>query len=193
MAKAEYKSAVRSRRLIRRALAELLQEKALDQITVTDVVTRADINRGTFYAHYPDIPSVLGGMVDEACAAIRSALAQRPSGGAIPDPGVLLRHLQALLEEDLEFYRSTFLSSAAGPIVENLRNVFVDYMVEHEKDYRVGSHEQYLFAILFGSGGVTTLYRDWFAGRLPLTLDDLTEKAAQTVRQLLAQAQSGQT
>lgn len=70
--------------------------------------------------------------------------------------------------------------------MENLRNVFVDYMVEHEKDYCVGSHEQYMFAILFGSGGVMSLYRDWFAGRLPLTLDALTETAAQTVRGLLA-------
>ena len=48
MAKAEYKSAIRSRRMIQHALVELLQEKELDKITVTDIVTRADINRGTF-------------------------------------------------------------------------------------------------------------------------------------------------
>ena len=38
MAKAEYKSAIRSRRMIQRALVELLQEKELDKITVTDIV-----------------------------------------------------------------------------------------------------------------------------------------------------------
>jgi len=52
MAKAEYRSAVRSRRLIHTALADLLLEKPLDKITVTDVVNRAEINRGTFYLHY---------------------------------------------------------------------------------------------------------------------------------------------
>ena len=46
MAKAEYRSAIRSKRLINDALADLLQEKPLDKITVTDVVNRADINRG---------------------------------------------------------------------------------------------------------------------------------------------------
>ena len=51
MAKAEYRSAIRSRKLINEALADLLTEKPLDKITVTDVVSRADINRGTFYAH----------------------------------------------------------------------------------------------------------------------------------------------
>ena len=58
MAKAEYKNAVRSRKMIQRALVALLQEKELDKITVTDIVTRADINRGTFYAHYTDISMV---------------------------------------------------------------------------------------------------------------------------------------
>jgi AcrR family transcriptional regulator len=50
--KAEYKSAIRSRRLIRQAFIELMKEKELEKITVTDIVKRADINRGTFYAHY---------------------------------------------------------------------------------------------------------------------------------------------
>lgn len=56
--KAEYKSAVRSRTLIKRAFLELLREKSIDKITVTDIVARADINRGTFYAHYDDIDSL---------------------------------------------------------------------------------------------------------------------------------------
>ena len=41
MARAEYRSAIRSRKLINAALADLLQEKPLDKITVTDVVNRA--------------------------------------------------------------------------------------------------------------------------------------------------------
>ena len=59
MAKAEYKSAIRSRKLIRTAFVELMQEKDTDKITVTDIVKRADINRGTFYAHYSDTHAVL--------------------------------------------------------------------------------------------------------------------------------------
>lgn len=56
--KAEYKSAIRSRRMIRTAYAELLKEKDLSKITVTDIVKRADLNRATFYAHYPDVRGV---------------------------------------------------------------------------------------------------------------------------------------
>ena len=51
MAKAEYRSALRSKKLITDALVELLDEKTLDKITVTDIVKKTDINRGTSYDH----------------------------------------------------------------------------------------------------------------------------------------------
>ena len=53
--KKNYRNAVRSKKMIRQACLELLQEKPCEKITVTDIVARADLNRSTFYAHYPDI------------------------------------------------------------------------------------------------------------------------------------------
>ncbi len=45
---------LRTKRLIRDALAELLMEKSFERITVKDIIERADINRSTFYLHYLD-------------------------------------------------------------------------------------------------------------------------------------------
>ncbi|BAS27295.1 TetR/AcrR family transcriptional regulator [Limnochorda pilosa] len=45
----------RTRRLLRQALVELIDEEGLDRITVSSLCERADINRGTFYLHYRDI------------------------------------------------------------------------------------------------------------------------------------------
>ena len=64
----EYRSAVRSRRLIRQAFLELLRQKPYEKITVTDIVTAADINRSTFYAHYPDVRGLLEEIMGEAIA-----------------------------------------------------------------------------------------------------------------------------
>lgn len=53
------KSSIKTRKIIKKTFAELLAEKKeLDKITVTELVNRAEINRGTFYAHYDDIYSV---------------------------------------------------------------------------------------------------------------------------------------
>ena len=46
--RAEYRSSKRSKALIRNALISLMREKPFEEITVTAIVERADINRGTF-------------------------------------------------------------------------------------------------------------------------------------------------
>ena len=78
MSKAEYRSAVRSRLLIRDALADLLTTKPLDKITITDVVKHAGINRGTFYAHYSDIPDVIHHQIQDTFLSVRAALSAQP-------------------------------------------------------------------------------------------------------------------
>ncbi|MGG3563742.1 TetR/AcrR family transcriptional regulator [Neobacillus rhizosphaerae] len=45
---------VRTKRLIRDALTELIEEKGFEGLTVRDLTEKADINRGTFYLHYQD-------------------------------------------------------------------------------------------------------------------------------------------
>lgn len=47
-----------SQKMIREALFKLLDEKNLSSITVTDVCRLADVNRGTFYKYYRDVPDL---------------------------------------------------------------------------------------------------------------------------------------
>ena len=49
----------RSRQLLGNALVELMLEKSFDDITVQDILDRADIGRSTFYAHYTDKENLL--------------------------------------------------------------------------------------------------------------------------------------
>ncbi len=50
---------VRTRALLRKALIEVMEEKGPERITVRDLTDKADINRGTFYLHYTDLPAML--------------------------------------------------------------------------------------------------------------------------------------
>lgn len=55
MPEQEDKRIRRTKKLLRQALTRLMEQKDFQSITVTDVVREADINRGTFYAHYRDV------------------------------------------------------------------------------------------------------------------------------------------
>ena len=53
--KAPDRRALKTRKAIRDALAQLLTEKELHKVTVQEITEIAEINRGTFYKHYLDI------------------------------------------------------------------------------------------------------------------------------------------
>lgn len=186
MAKAEYRSAQRSRRMIHAALAELMKEKPLDKITVTDVVKRADLNRGTFYAHYTDIRDVLEHQLEDASNVLISALQERERNASVqPDPSVVLHQIESFFEENIEMYTSILNSSIGGDCMERIRNVFINYMLEHETEFSVKDHERYLVNIMFASGGVASMYQDWVAGKIPLTLSQLTDCAIAINRDIM--------
>ena len=184
MAKAEYRSAIRSRKLINTALADLLQEKPLDKITVTDVVRRAEINRGTFYAHYSDIQDVINHLIAQTFSHIREVISEQPRQFS-DMPEALLVRIRQILEEDLDFHRKVMNSSAATLMQEQLVHFALEYLVQHEKDFGITDHEQYLLTIRFCAGGLINLYRDWFSGELSISLDELTDRATRMLRRIL--------
>ena len=184
MAKAQYRSAIRSRKLINEALADLLTEKPLDKITVTDVVNRADINRGTFYAHYKDIPDVVDHLIQQTFAAIRDAVTEQPVT-ADNVGAVLLGTVQAILEADMDFYQKILRSNASAILQEQLVQIVMEFMLEHKDQFYPGSQEEYQTAIIFCAGGLTNLYRDWFFGKLSCSLSELTQMGDRLVRRVI--------
>ena len=83
----------------------LLKEKDLSKITVTDIVNRADINRATFYAHYPDVRGVTEEIENEIIAKMLEVLKEFEFTNFFRNPTPLLLQLSRYLEEDAEFYR----------------------------------------------------------------------------------------
>lgn len=176
MAKAEYKSSLRSKKLITDALVALLDEKTLDKITVTDIVKKADINRGTFYAHYDSVADVVTSIFENAYGIIKSSI-QIFHDDSKFDMAIMLKELQMVMEKDFDFYKKIFSSDINMKIYEEISNVLISYVYDHESEISNVSHEDFVFYTSFYSGGIIKLYRDWFVGALPLTFDELTKRA----------------
>jgi AcrR family transcriptional regulator len=55
---------LRSRRMLMDSLAKLLIEKEFEDISVQEIADEAQLNRATFYLHYPDKNALLQAMTD---------------------------------------------------------------------------------------------------------------------------------
>ena len=67
MEKQESRRTQMTKRMIRSALVELMEEKTLERITIKELCERADVNRTTFYLHYSDQRSVLNDIKETVC------------------------------------------------------------------------------------------------------------------------------
>ena len=64
---------LRTRRLLVQAMKELLEEKDLQSITISDIAEQAMINRATFYAHFADKYDLFAYIVQEFFKGILEA------------------------------------------------------------------------------------------------------------------------
>ncbi|MCK2005862.1 TetR/AcrR family transcriptional regulator [[Brevibacterium] frigoritolerans] len=62
---------LKSQKAIKSALIELMSEQGFDQITVQNIVDRADISRKTFYLHYLDKFDLLDKLIEEHITELR--------------------------------------------------------------------------------------------------------------------------
>ena len=56
---------VQTRQKIKGVFLELLSEKKIGEITVSEICRRADIHRTTFYGHFDDVYDLMQNMVEE--------------------------------------------------------------------------------------------------------------------------------
>ncbi len=56
---------LKSKRALKEALLALMHKKSFKEITITDIVQKADLNRGTFYKHYTYKEDLLLEIIDD--------------------------------------------------------------------------------------------------------------------------------
>ena len=179
----EYRSAVRSRRLIRSAFLELLREKAYEKITVTDIVTRADINRSTFYAHYPDVRGLVEEIVGEAINHSTELADSLNIREFLEDPMPFLRELSSYGSDSKELYALLCRSDFAQRQMEHLKHTLIDSAL-HAPAFpdAVRSSPSFRIHISFFVGGVLSLYVMWLQGELDCSVEDITRHLSQMIQ-----------
>ena len=72
-----------TKELIRKSLFELLEEKQINKITISELCKKADINRSTFYKYYGSQYDVLEDMEKEAIVKINDLLMNTPNDNSL--------------------------------------------------------------------------------------------------------------
>ena len=175
----EDRRARRSRKLLKQGFMDLLREKGFSRISVRDITERADVNRGTFYLHYPDtaalMRSVEEDMLNEAQALIDAHLREAMEGNSLrplfePLLDYVVEHREACATLFRNDSCSGFLEGIQKLSCENGRRLLA-------RRYSALTEEQLTYFSGFAAFGLTGLMKTWFDGGMSTPKEQLLELA----------------
>lgn len=173
--KAEYRSAKRSRRMIQQAYLELVKEKEIEKITVTDIVTRADLNRGTFYAHYQNAQAVLAEIENMIIGKMVQLLSEFYYKNFFKDPLPLLLKASNYFEENAELFRIFLGRKGSEQFGAKLKDIFVKQLKSNsEIPDSIKNTPQFIIRAHFFAGGIINTYQAWFRGDLDKSMEEIS-------------------
>lgn len=183
MAKAEYRSAIRSKSLIKKALATLMHEKELNKITVSDIIREADISRGTFYAHYPDIYSVLEQIETEELKKMMTLVNQsKDQNSEIHNSTDFLTIICNYLYADFDYYKMLMQTSFLNNFLNRLIEVYYEDTVATllEKDPSKDLSEAVLY-LTYTTAGAKQVIVSWLQGNISGSPEDVASRLAKLI------------
>jgi len=129
----EDRRVARTRRALREALLELIQEKGYAAVTVEEITERADLGRTTFYLHYRDKEALLLESLEQIADALRGQIRlenMQPATGpgrTAKDPIHQVFHHAA---ENSDLYKIILSGGAASRVLNHVRELLLEGAVE---------------------------------------------------------------
>ncbi|WP_308465263.1 TetR/AcrR family transcriptional regulator [Rathayibacter soli] len=121
----------RTRKALHETFISLVLEKGYDQLTVQDILDRADIGRSTFYAHYRDKEALLTACFDGVREQLTSEFDALTTAGL---PIEVYRPAELIFDHayrNQRIYRAICGRNGGGIVLRYLHTLIVDVLLEH--------------------------------------------------------------
>ncbi len=103
MNRAEDPRIIKTKRDLKKALIELLDERSLNDVKVQDLCKKALVNKTTFYRHYHDLYDIYGDLLDDMfCDSLNSF---KEYELFFSDPGRFMRKLKEAQTDSVKLYQ----------------------------------------------------------------------------------------
>ena len=153
---------VKTKKAIKAAFTQLLTEKNINDITISDIAALADINRKTFYNYYAGVYEVVDEIENDIVSRFDAMLTELDFTGNASRPYMVFKKLTSVINTDTEFFG--YLLSMNANV--SLSTKIVDMLKAKtkailQKYMDVEEHKLDLM-LEFMVTGVVAVYRRWF-------------------------------
>ncbi len=176
------KNALRSKRLIVNAYIDLLETYSANKITVTKIVEKADLNRSTFYAHFSSPADVLASIEEDIMNRFITLLNTVQLDRILEQPLPLVTEIAHLVSDDRELFVKLINGNRESTFLEKLKELFIEKLMSDKETRKLFKDKAVLdINLRFLAGGYTEILRDWFEGKLDMSINDLSETISRII------------
>ena len=162
----------RTRRRLRTALLDACTQRPLAEVSIAEVVRRAELGRATFYLHYDDLDALA---LDACAATVSEAVDALHAFGSRPDPAnppAEVVELFAGIGRQAPLFRALTRPGGGGPLGERLHIELAERAtVERRRRGIAGPAEDVVASAVAAT--VTGVLADWLHGRITGTPDEV--------------------
>ena len=153
---------VKTKKAIKASFTQLLTEKNINDITISDIAALADINRKTFYNYYAGVYEVVDEIENDIVSRFDTMLTELDFTDNASRPYMVFKKLTSVINTDTEFFG--YLLSMNANV--SLSTKIVDMLKAKtkailQKYMDVEEHKLDLM-LEFMVTGVVAVYRRWF-------------------------------
>ncbi|MDU9418319.1 TetR/AcrR family transcriptional regulator C-terminal domain-containing protein [Staphylococcus lloydii] len=173
----------KSKHAIKQAFIQLLQEQELDKITIRDITTLADINRGTFYLHYVDKYDLLSSMEDDYLTNLTENLNfdyllkkyDSTEAFAKEFTSNILKKYMSYIGNNIDFYKVILSLERKSQIESKISQLMFNNMRTHmtSEDQIAGIPLDYFHSYV--SGATISFIKHWVQDDNRMSVDDLSD------------------
>ena len=163
---------IKTKRAIHTAFAELLTEKDMDDITVTDIANRATINRKTFYNNYRGVYELVDELENEVIRTFETAM---QGIDFIENPYAVFVKLTEIINSDMDFYGALLRSSRNAGLAHKIRQTLQQKAQDMFASRVDMPPDQMEVMMNYSISGMVAVYQSWFNSERRQLIEEVSD------------------
>ena len=175
------KRSIKTRKAIKIAFLTLVRKMDINEISVTELTTIANINRNSFYTHYKSVESILDDINEEILCYLERILQKHSFKFFGYDPYPVLNEFSHLVVTNCYVAEYLLFSKSSNNLVRKLKDRVCDRFYElYAQEY--GNDKPYVrYVLAYIISGAFEIYHVWFRNNKDIDIDEITKQIASFV------------
>ena len=153
---------LKTKRAIYNAFVELLSEKEINHITITDISKKADINRKTFYNYYSDIYEVMEEIENMMVDTFIKRLDTIEFTNMTDFLTETFVQFTEIINSDLDFFSHLFKTNNRSILIVKIVEAIKEYIQKRIEEKQELDLQKFNLVADFYIPGILSVYMNWF-------------------------------